>query len=94
MAKVLHLQFISMQPLDDPETAQIDCECKIMETGQTVFGVTLSPQVTLKNGIGTYKLPATLNSEAVADAQAFLLNAYGQTGFDKVYVRGGFSSAI
>jgi hypothetical protein len=95
MAKVLHIQFTGMEPLDDPETCQIDTEIKIMESGQTVFSSTVvAPQVTLKNALGTYKLPATLNSEAIAAAQAYLLDAFGQSGFDKVYVRGGFSSAL
>lgn len=95
MAKVLHIQFTNMEPLDDPETCQIDTEVKIMETGQTVVSIsTVVPQVTLKNALGNYKLPATLNSEAIAAAQTYLLDSFGQTGFDKVYVRGGFSSAI
>jgi hypothetical protein len=95
VAKVLHIQFTNMEPLDDPETCQVDTEIKIMETGQPVFTTSVvAPQVTLKNALGNYKLPAVLNSEAIQATQDYLLDAFGQTGFDKTYVRGGFSSAI
>jgi hypothetical protein len=96
MAKVLHIQMGNMEALDDPETAQLDCEVKIMETGQTVFSTTVNPQVTLKNTLGVYKLPAVLNSEAITDAQQYLADNFGHAvnSYSKVYVRGGFSSAI
>jgi hypothetical protein len=94
MAKVLHIQMKNMQENNDPEIVQIECEVKIMETNQPVFSETLYPQVVLKDELGTYKSHTVLNSEITADAQQYLLDVYAQTNFDKVYIRGGFSSAI
>lgn len=96
MSRIMHMKMSEIQSNDDTETVQVDCMVKIMETDKPCFVVTVNPVVTLKNGLGVYKLPAVLNSEAIADAQQYLADNYEYpiNGYTKVYIRGGFSTAL
>lgn len=90
MAKVLHIDVEEPLATDDTDNIQQEVSIRIMETGESVFTITLYPVVALKTVLGLYKLPAVLNADLVAEVKEELDVSHDQSGFSATFLTGAF----
>ncbi len=90
MAKVLHINIQGIQEDNNPDNALVATSVKVMQTGQSCISDGPTIELAVK-ALGLYKLPAVLNSEVVSGVEDYIDSEYSVSGFDRVYVTGGFT---
>lgn len=88
---ILQISVVEPMAQDSPLTAQVHALWVLERTGQSSVTGYYNPTVTLKNGLGAYKTPTTLNNELKTELLEFMDTSYGVTSFNAVYLQGGFS---
>lgn len=91
MAKVLHVTIQGILGGSDPDQALVATSLKVMQSGQPGIGDGPDITVNLKDG-EAYREPADLNADVIEQVEDFINAQYSVSGFDKVYLLGGFSA--